>query len=127
MEDPWCVRIPSGHLWMGCETGRDEERPVHRVWVDGFEMAAHQVRHSDYAVFLVATSHPEPPFWNAPEFNRPDQPVVAVSWFDAMKFCEWLSHRTGRPYRLPTEAEWEQAARGGSEGSLYPWGNDPPG
>ena len=52
--------------------------------------------------------------------------MVAVSWFDAMAYCAWLSAMTGSHYRLPTEAEWERAARGGAEGMLFPWGNDPP-
>jgi formylglycine-generating enzyme required for sulfatase activity len=52
--------------------------------------------------------------------------VVAVSWLDAVAYCAWLSSMTGSPYRLPTEAEWERAARGGAEGMLFPWGDDPP-
>ena len=53
-------------------------------------------------------------------------PVVAVSWHDALAYCEWLGHATGKPYRLPSEAEWERAARGGAEYSLYTWGDAPP-
>ncbi len=111
---------------MGCEEGRDEERPVHRVWVDAFEMAIFQVRNRDFAIFMEATGHPAPPNWNDPDFNHPDQPVVAVNWIEAAKFCDWLGKLTGRRYRLPTEAEWERAARGGQEGYLYPWGNEAP-
>ena len=59
-------------------------------------------------------------------FSHPEQPVIAVSWFEAVKFCEWLSTIEGRKYRLPTEAEWERAARGGVESALFPWGDDPP-
>ena len=125
-EEPACVRIPAGPFWMGCEQGRDEERPVHRVWVDAFEMAALQVRHRDYAAFLEATGHPPPPHWGDPRFNDPEHPEVAVSWFDAIHYCDWLSRRAGRRYRLPTEAEWERAARGGADRRLYPWGDDPP-
>ncbi len=111
---------------MGCEEGQEEERPVHGVHVDAFEMAALQVRNRDFAPFLEATGHPAPSHWNDPDFNHPDQPVVAVNWFEAVKYCDWLSNLTGRRYRLPTEAEWERAARGGREGCLYPWGNEPP-
>jgi formylglycine-generating enzyme required for sulfatase activity len=64
--------------------------------------------------------------WQDADFNHLHQPVVAVSWFDAMKYCKWLSASTGRKVRLPSEAEWERAARGGVEGKLFPWGDDPP-
>ncbi len=111
---------------MGSNDGQDEERPIHRVRVDAFEMAVFQVRNRDWAAFMESTGHPAPKHWNDPEFNHPDQPVVAVSWFEAVKYCEWLSRLAGRRYRLPTEAEWERAARGGKEGELYPWGDEPP-
>lgn len=111
---------------MGCETGQDNERPVHRVWVDALEMAACQVTNTDYSRFLAATNYPKPLHWEDPSFSHPEQPVVAVSWFDAAAYCEWLSRMTGRRYRLPAEAEWERAARGGIEGKLYPWGDEPP-
>jgi formylglycine-generating enzyme required for sulfatase activity len=111
---------------MGSETGQDNERPVHRVWVDAFELAATQVTHAEYAQFLAVTGHREPPEWGDPNFSHPGQAVVAVSWFDAAAYCEWLSRLTRRRFRLPTEAEWERAARGGAEQKQYPWGDDPP-
>jgi len=111
---------------MGCETGRDDEKPVHRVWVDGFEMAARQTTNAEYARFLAATNHRTPLNWNQPNFDLPDQPVVAPSWFDAVKYCDWLSKSTGQHYRIPTEAEWERAARGGAENQLYTWGDAAP-
>ncbi len=111
---------------MGCEQGQDDERPVHRVWVDAFEMAVFQARNRDFRLFLDATGHPLPPNWNEPDFCHPDQPVVAVSWFEATNYCQWLAEMTGCAYRLPTEAEWERAARGGQEGLLYPFGDEPP-
>jgi formylglycine-generating enzyme required for sulfatase activity len=120
------VLIPAGEFMMGCEAGQDEERPVHRVYVGAFELAAYQVRNRDYAIFLEATGHPAPKHWTDPDFNQPDQPVVAVNWIEAGKYCDWLSSREGRGYRLPTEAEWERAARGAREGALYVWGNEPP-
>jgi formylglycine-generating enzyme required for sulfatase activity len=119
--------IPAGYFEMGCEQGRDEEKPVHRVWVDTFEMAALQVRNRDYSMFLAATGAAAPPHWNDPYFNHPDQPVVAVSWFEAARYCEWLSAECAAHYRLPTEAEWERAARGGRESALYVWGDELPG
>ncbi len=123
---PAMARIPANWFQMGCATGQDNERPVHRVWVDAFQIALCQVTFADYARFLAETSGPLPPFWTDPNFCDPQQPVVAVSWFDATGYCEWLAARTGQPFRLPTEAEWERAARGGVEQELYPWGNTPP-
>lgn len=114
------VRIEGTWFTMGSEDGADDERPVHRVWVDAFELAATQVSNAGYARFVEATGHPPPPFWNDANFNDPHQPVVAVSWFDAVSYCDWLG------LRLPTEVEWECAARGGAEGTRYPWGNDAP-
>jgi sulfatase modifying factor 1 len=121
-----CAVIPDGEFTMGCDTGQDEERPVHRVWVNAFEMAIYQIRNRDYGLFLETTGHPAPKHWNDPDFNHSDQPVVAVNWIEAVKYCDWLSRLTGRQYRLPTEAEWERAARGGCDGHLYVWGNERP-
>ena len=102
-----------------------DERPVHRVWIDAFELAACQVTNAEYAKFLAAggehKGHRKPLHWDDPDFSHPEQPVVAPSWFDAVAYCEWLSALTHRRYRLPTEAEWECAARGGAEQKLYPW------
>jgi sulfatase modifying factor 1 len=120
------VRIPEGWFAMGCATGRDDEKPVHRVWVDAFELAIYQVTNAEYAEFLSATAAASPPFWNSENFNHPQMPVAAVSWHEANRYCEWLSSTTGKKFRLPTEAEWERAARGGLEGQLYPWGDAPP-
>jgi sulfatase modifying factor 1 len=126
VKGPVCAAIPAGYFIMGCERGRDEEKPEHRVWVDAFEMAVHQVRNRDYAAFLEATGPAPPPQWTDTHFNHPDQPVVSVSWFEAAAYCEWLSRECGGRYRLPTEAEWERAARGGLEGALYVWGDEKP-
>jgi formylglycine-generating enzyme len=124
--EPRRVRVAAGWFSMGSDAGQSVERPVHRVWVDSFAMAATQVTVEEYARFLGATKKTPPSYWDDPNFSRPEQPVVAVSWFDAMAYCAWLSANTGSHYRLPTEAEWERAARGSAEGMLFPWGNDPP-
>ena len=124
--EPELVPISEGWFAMGSETGQDNERPVHRVWVDEFLLASCAVTNAAYAHFVRATGNPAAPFCQDPAFNHPEQPVVAVSWFEAVKYCEWLSHDSGRSYRLPTEAEWERAARGGVENQLYPWGDTPP-
>jgi formylglycine-generating enzyme required for sulfatase activity len=117
--------IAAGWFQMGSEAGQDNERPVHRVWVDAFLLAACQVTNADYALYLDATGEPPPPTWNDLCLNHPQQPVVSVSWFEAVKYCEWLTATSSRRFRLPTEAEWEGAARGGMEGKLFPWGDDP--
>ncbi len=123
---PRMARIPAGHFLMGSETGQDNERPVHRVWLDEFSLAERQVTRGEYAQFLAATGRTAPPLWNDPNFSGSAQPVVAVCWFEAAAYCEWLSGETGLGFRLPTEAEWERAARGGIEQNEYPWGNSPP-
>ena len=123
---PQVVTIPAGWFLMGSDAGQDAERPVHRVYVDAFAMATTQVTNEEYGRFLNATGRERPPFWNDPNFNEPRQPVVAVSWFDAVAYCEWLSAETGEVCRLPTEAEWERAARGGVDGHLFPWGDESP-
>lgn len=124
--EPVLIRIPAQWFWMGCETGRDDEKPVRRVWVDSFELAAHQVTNAEYRCFLTATSVAPPPSWTDPNFSNPMMPVVAISWHAANAYCNWLSRATTKHYRLPTEAEWECAARGGAQKSLYPWGDAPP-
>jgi sulfatase modifying factor 1 len=126
LQEPALALIPAGRFLMGSEAGQDNERPVHSVFVDSFQLGKYQVTHAEYAVFLKDTQNPSPPFWSDPNFNRNEQPVVAVSWFEAGKYCEWLSAGSGKNYRLPFEAEWEWAARGGVEGKLFPWGDDAP-
>jgi len=98
---------------MGQNDGRDEERPAHLVTVAPFRLCRYQATNADYAAFR--------PF----EFTRADLPVTRVNWFDAVEYCEWLAKRWAMPVRLPTEAEWEFAARGGLEQKLYPWGDTP--
>jgi sulfatase modifying factor 1 len=126
VSEPVMRCIPEGWFMMGCDAGRDDEKPAHRVWVDAFELAAFQTTNSEYVCFLQDTRHPAPSLWDDPSFHNPEQPVVAVSWFDAVAYCKWLSRILGKNYRLPTEAEWERAARGGAEGETFPWGNCAP-
>jgi formylglycine-generating enzyme required for sulfatase activity len=120
------VRIPACEFLMGSEKGQECERPVHRVGIDSFLFAATQVTHEEYGRFLRATASNPPPFWNDPNFNHPQQPVAGVSWYEAVRYCEWLSLQTGRHFRLPTEAEWECAARAGLAQKQYSWGDEPP-
>jgi formylglycine-generating enzyme required for sulfatase activity len=120
--------ITLGPAWftIGSEAERDDERPVHRVWVESFALGVCQVTNAEYDAFAASTGRVEAPHRHDANFDHPDQPVVAVSWFDAASYCEWLGGVTGRRMRLPAEAEWEFAARGGAEGKSYPWGDEPP-
>jgi formylglycine-generating enzyme len=124
--EPEMTRVPAGWFLMGSEAGQDNERPVHRVWIDAFELAVCQVTNAEYGLFIAATGHRRPLRWDDPTFSHPQQPVVAPSWFDAVAYCDWLSRATEHHYRLPTEAEWERAARGGLEQKFYPWGDEAP-
>lgn len=124
--EPSLIRISASEFLMGSEKGQDCERPIHRVLIDSFLLAATQVTNQQFAEFLRATASTPPPFWNDPKFNHPQQPVTGVSWREAARYCEWLTLQTGHHYRLPTEAEWECAARGGLEQKQFPWGDDPP-
>jgi sulfatase modifying factor 1 len=120
------VRIPEGWFFMGSDAGQDCERPIHRIWIDAFLFSATQVTNTEYDRFLRVTATQPPPFWEDFNLNHRQQPVVGVSWYEATRYCDWLNAQTGRPYRLPTEAEWERAARGGVEQKKFPWGDDPP-
>jgi len=124
--EPNLVTIPAAWFLMGSNSGQDCERPIHRVWVDAFHLAATQITNAEYARFLVATGDEPPPFRHDPNFNHPNQPATGVSWHGAVQYCQWLSSQSTRAYRLPTEAEWELAARGGLEQKQFPWGDDPP-
>lgn len=124
--EPSCVRIPEGWFWMGAEGTYRWESPRHRVWLSAFEIARTAVTRREYAAFLSETGNPEPAGWHDAAFSDPNQPVVGVSWFDAISYCEWLSKSLGETYRLPTEAEWEKACRGGLEDAAYAWGDEPP-
>jgi formylglycine-generating enzyme required for sulfatase activity len=116
-------RVPSGSFLMGSDAGQDDERPVHRVHVDAFEMSRYPVTRREYAAFLSATGHATPRDWDDPAFAGDDLPVIGVSWHDASAYCAWRAS-TGSAERLPTEAEWERAARGGVDGTAYPWGDE---
>jgi formylglycine-generating enzyme required for sulfatase activity len=106
---------------MGSHEGQEDESPIHTVHVDAFELGTLPVTRRDYEAFIQATNHPAPRDWFSPEFQPPDLPVVGVSWDDAAAYCAWRGD-----VRLPTEAEWERAARGGRDGERYPWGNELP-
>ncbi len=120
------VLIPEGLFWMGSENRYTWESPRHPVWLDSFEIARVPVTRREYERFLVETHYAEPTGWRDPEFQDPGQPVVGVNWFAAIAYCEWFSKERGEMYRLPTEAEWEKACRGGINGAEYAWGDAHP-
>jgi formylglycine-generating enzyme required for sulfatase activity len=118
------VEIAGGRFLMGSEEGRDDESPSHWVELSPFAIGRHAVSNQEFAAFLSDSAAKPPPCWTEPSFNHPQQPVVSVSWFDAVDFCDWLSQCCGRRYRLPTEAEREMACRAGKR-TAYPWGDSP--
>ena len=118
------ARVPAGRFLMGSEAGQHDERPVHAVDLDEFECAVYPVTQAQYRQFLLATGHDLPREWPS-DITAADLPVTGVSWVDAQAYCRWRSD-AGEAMRLPTEAEWEYAARGGLEGARYPTGDTIP-
>jgi formylglycine-generating enzyme required for sulfatase activity len=138
----WCW-VPGGPFTMGSKD-YDDEKPVHQVTVDGFWLARHPVTNAQYRLFMEAGGYnnpqwwteagwqvqqqqkwTEPRLWQDDKWNAAQQPVVGVSWYEAMAFCAWAAAQTGEGYRLPTEAEWEKGARG-IDGRTFPWGATEP-
>ena len=123
------VAIPGGVFMMGDDNGKNDEKPQHRVKLEDFRMGRTEVTNRQYLAFLEDSGYQRP---QDPVFAKnylveyPDFPVVNVSYEDAVKFCKWASKKFDLPVRLPTEAEWEYAARGGSKDMAYPWGTDSP-
>ncbi len=120
------IIIPAGEFLMGSPEGqgRPDEWPQRSVYLDAFEIDQVEVTNERYMRFVKATGHrpPPDPFGTGPlqSIKGLEQlPVVQTTWYDAKAYCTWAQKR------LPTEAEWEKAARG-TDGRLYPWGNDPP-
>jgi eukaryotic-like serine/threonine-protein kinase len=122
------VMISGGKFMMGNDKGKPEETPAHEVEVGSFMMDRHEVTNNEYYEFVKGTDYPNPTHWaeadKKPIEAEKDNPVVMVSLDDAKKFAEWRSKRDNVTYRLPTEDEWEYAARNGAKATLYPWGND---
>jgi formylglycine-generating enzyme required for sulfatase activity len=118
---PEMIWIPAGRFRMGDiqGSGYDNEKPVHSVNVKQFAMGKYEVTFAEYDKFANATGRVKP---DDEGWGRGNRPVINVSWNDAVAYTNWLSQQTGKTYRLPTEAEWEYAARAGTE-TKYWWGN----
>ncbi|RPJ48764.1 MAG: hypothetical protein EHM19_01690 [Candidatus Latescibacterota bacterium] len=119
-DGPEMVLVPGGEFQMGDDESSDAA-PVHRVRVSPFHIDKTEVTNAEYRAFCEATGHDLPEFWGMDVFRSgpdfPNHPVVGVSWGDAVEYAEW------RGARLPTEAEWEYAARGGLGGARYAFGD----
>jgi formylglycine-generating enzyme required for sulfatase activity len=143
--EPRMVRIPAGKFLMGTteelaqrlvreQDGKDKERweewfeleqPQHTVELSEYSIGKYPITNREYQAFVSDIGYTPPHDWNGDQFpaEKGSHPVVNVSWNDATAYCKWLSEKTKKQYRLPTEAEWEKAARG-EIGFIYPWGNE---
>jgi formylglycine-generating enzyme required for sulfatase activity len=120
--------IAAGPFVMGDQSGEPQALPQSAVLLDyNFLIAAAPVTNREYALYIWKTGRVATPtmLWdgNSPPLEQRDFPVTGVTWYEALAYCQWLSELSGRAYRLPSEAEWEKAARG-VDGRLYPWGNE---
>jgi formylglycine-generating enzyme required for sulfatase activity len=120
------VTIPAGEFLMGSDKQKDSmadnnETPQHRIYLPEYHIARLPVTNAQYLAFVTATGHKSPDRWangRIPD-GKENHPVVNVFWHDAQAFCKWAG------VRLPSEAEWEKAARG-TDGLIWPWGNESP-
>ncbi len=125
--EPVWVEIPASEFWMGSEKGRDNEKPIHKVHLKRYWIAKTPITKAQYRLFVEATEHEVPEHWENGRIPRglENHPVINVTWFDAMTYCKWLSKVTGKTITLPSEAQWEKAARGSQYEQEYPWGERP--
>ncbi len=128
--DPDLVLIPAGEFLMGSDPAKDkgaydDEKPQHKLHLPDYYMAKTPVTNGQYLAFVEKMEHGAPGYWKGgkPPKGKESHPVVNITWHDAVAYCRWLADVTGKPYGLPSEAEWEKAARG-TDGRIYPWGND---
>ncbi len=114
------IEIPAGEFQMGdlSGAGTDAELPIHSVAIGAFRLSKHEISFRAWHACVDAEGCTHQP---DPGLGRDEKPVVNVSWDDAHTFINWLNRETGRRFRLPSEAEWEYAARAGT-GTAYPWG-----
>ena len=112
---PVMVAIPSGNFLMGSEKGAEDEKPVHHVALEAFSMSKHEITMQQFRVFALATGRPAPQYLP----GESNLPATNVSWSDAVAYTEWLSKKTRRLFRLPSESEWEYAARAGTTSTFF--------
>jgi len=122
---PVCA-VPAGPFLMGSNQQRDphaeeNELPQHMVLLPAYHIGTYPLTVAEYACFVEATQQGEPEDWDYQQ-RYLDHPVVNVSWNDVLTYANFLAQVTGEPWRLPTEAEWEKAARG-LDGRIFPWGD----
>lgn len=116
---PKTVAIPAGRLEIRAERGA----PVRVAEIAPFLLGRTPVTNREYALFVASGRAVAPPWWTSPDFSAPLQPVVGVTWGEAMAYCEWLGEAASGSWRLPREAEWEYAACGGLLAPATPWGD----
>ncbi len=129
-DEPEMILIPAGEFLMGSDPRKDKdaqdnEQDQHPLYLPDYTIAKTPVTNAQYAEFIRDAGIVAPPkHWqdDEPPLDKLEHPVVNVNWHDAVAYCDWLGDSTGKPYRLPSEAEWEKAARG-TDGRIYPWGN----
>jgi formylglycine-generating enzyme required for sulfatase activity len=143
---PELVEVPAGPFLMGSSdddaAADDDEKPQHELTLDTYWIGKTEVTNAQFRPFVEGDGYSNPDYWTEAgwqwreeesvkkpfyweesTWNGDAQPVVGVTWYEAVAYTRWLSAQTGRDYRLPTEAEWEKAARG-TDGRIYPWGNE---
>jgi len=125
--EPDMVLIPAGIFIMGSDEDEPEESPQHSVHLPDFYIGIHPITNEEFAQFIWQTGRAADAalLWrgNEPADEQMQHPVTGVTWYEALAYCEWLTELSGRQYMLPSEAQWEKAARG-VNGRLYPWGNE---
>ncbi|MCP5098578.1 MAG: SUMF1/EgtB/PvdO family nonheme iron enzyme [Chloroflexi bacterium] len=123
--EPEWVEIPAGKFMIGSNEGREDARPQHILYLDTYQIARVPVTNAQYLLFVKATNHRVPYHWkdSLPPKGLESHPVINVSWHDAMAYCRWLSQAAGKNIVLPSEVEWEKAARGSEDARIYPWGD----
>ena len=132
------VYVPHGYFYMGNDNGHKDEQPMRKIYLDSYYISRYEVTNKEYAEFINDLGYPVPYSsklelqefnWDPLSRTYPEgsgnKPVVLVSWKDASEYCKWLSNRFYCKVSLPTEAQWEKAARGMNK-NIYPWGNSPP-